>query len=99
MSGAASSLLAVAGPAAAAVPQVSFLTLGIELLGGLALFLYGMEKMADALRAVAGERMRLILSRLTSNRFIAAATGAFVTAVVQSSSVTTVMVVGLSPPA
>lgn len=94
MSGAASSLLAVAGPAAAAVPQVSFLTLGIELLGGLALFLYGMEKMADALRAVAGERMRLILSRLTSNRFIAAATGAFVTAVVQSSSVTTVMVVG-----
>lgn len=92
------SLLAFAGTASvesvAASSQFSFLTLGMELLGGLALFLYGMEKMADALKMVAGDRMRLILSRLTKNRYIAAVTGAFVTAVVQSSSVTTVMVVG-----
>ena len=66
----------------------------MELLGGLALFLYGMEKMAFALKSVAGERMRVILKRLTSNRIIGALTGAFVTAVVQSSSVTSVMVVG-----
>ena len=64
------------------------------LLGGLALFLYGMDKMAEALKAVAGERMKAILAKLTSNRFMGALTGAFVTAVIQSSSVTTVMVVG-----
>jgi phosphate:Na+ symporter len=64
------------------------------LFGGLALFLYGMDKMAEALKAVAGERMRSILARLTSHRIMGAVTGAFVTAVIQSSSVTTVMVVG-----
>ena len=50
--------------------------------------------MADALKAVAGERMKSILARLTSNRFMGAATGAFITAIIQSSSVTTVLVVG-----
>ena len=63
------------------------------LLGGLALFLFGMEQMADALKAVAGERMKSILAKLTTNRFMGAATGAFVTAIIQSSSVTTVLVV------
>ena len=64
------------------------------LLGGLALFLYGLELLSDALKAVAGGRMKDILSRLTTNRFTSVLTGAFVTAVVQSSSVTTVLVVG-----
>ncbi len=64
------------------------------LFGGLALFLYGLELLSDALKAVAGGRMKDILSRLTTNRFTAILTGAFVTAVVQSSSVTTVLVVG-----
>jgi phosphate:Na+ symporter len=64
------------------------------LFGGLALFLFGMEQMADSLKAVAGERMKLILAKLTTNRFMGAVTGAFVTAVIQSSSVTTVLVVG-----
>ncbi len=64
------------------------------LFGGLALFLFGMEQMADSLKAVAGDRMKTILAKLTSNRFMGAATGAFVTAVIQSSSVTTVLVVG-----
>ncbi|MCU7867540.1 MAG: Na/Pi cotransporter family protein [Candidatus Thiodiazotropha sp. (ex Lucinoma borealis)] len=68
--------------------------MGIKLFGGLALFLFGMEQMADALKAVAGERMKGILAKLTSNRFMGAATGAFVTAIIQSSSVTTVLVVG-----
>jgi phosphate:Na+ symporter len=66
----------------------------IQLFGGLALFLFGMEQMAGALKAVAGERMKVILAKLTTNRFMGALTGAFVTAVIQSSSVTTVLVVG-----
>ncbi|RKY18691.1 MAG: Na/Pi cotransporter family protein [Planctomycetota bacterium] len=69
-------------------------TLLMGLAGGLALFLYGMDKMSGALKAVAGERMKAVLARLTSNRVTGALTGAFVTAVIQSSSVTTVMVVG-----
>ena len=68
--------------------------MGMHLVGGLALFLFGMDQMADALKAVAGERMKTILARLTANRFMGAATGAFVTAIIQSSSVTTVLVVG-----
>jgi phosphate:Na+ symporter len=68
--------------------------MGMQLFGGLALFLFGMEQMADSLKAVAGERMKLILAKLTTNRFMGAVTGAFVTAVIQSSSVTTVLVVG-----
>jgi phosphate:Na+ symporter len=64
------------------------------LLGGLAIFLFGMEQMTDALKAVAGVGMSKVLARLTRNRFTAAFTGAFVTAVIQSSSVTTVLVVG-----
>jgi Na/Pi-cotransporter len=68
--------------------------MGMQLFGGLALFLFGMEQMADALKAVAGNRMKTILAKLTSNRFMGAITGAFVTAVIQSSSVTTVLVVG-----
>ena len=68
--------------------------MGMKLFGGLALFLFGMEQMASALKAVAGERMRVILAKLTSNRFMGAVTGAFVTAIIQSSSITTVLVVG-----
>ncbi len=69
-------------------------TMTMTLLGGLALFLFGMEQMADALKAVAGERMKNILATLTTNRVTGAMTGAFVTAIIQSSSVTTVLVVG-----
>lgn len=68
--------------------------MGMQLFGGLALFLFGMEQMAEALKAVAGSRMKSILGGLTSNRVMGAVTGAFVTAVIQSSSVTTVLVVG-----
>ncbi|MEW8329255.1 MAG: Na/Pi cotransporter family protein [Candidatus Thiodiazotropha sp.] len=68
--------------------------MGMKLFGGLALFLFGMEQMADALKAVAGGRMKSILAKLTTNRLMGAVTGAFVTAVIQSSSVTTVLVVG-----
>ncbi|MEA3412236.1 MAG: Na/Pi cotransporter family protein [Pseudomonadota bacterium] len=77
-----------------ATQQMEWGTMSMKLLGGLALFLFGMEQMAEALKAVAGERMKIILAKLTTNRFMGAATGAFVTAVIQSSSVTTVLVVG-----
>ena len=69
-------------------------TMTMELFGGLALFLYGMMQMEDGLKAVAGERMKNILSTLTTNRYMGVFTGALVTAVIQSSSVTTVLVVG-----
>ncbi len=68
--------------------------MAMRLFGGLALFLFGMEQMAEALKAVAGNRMKSILAKLTSNRITGAVTGAFVTAIIQSSSVTTVLVVG-----
>jgi phosphate:Na+ symporter len=66
----------------------------VQLLGGLALFLYGMEKMTDGLKAAAGKQMNTLLAKLTGNRILGAVTGAIVTAVIQSSSVTTVLVVG-----
>ena len=74
--------------------SLDYFAMGVGLLGGLALFLYGMEKMAEALKLLAGERMRDILARLTTNRVTGVATGALVTAVIQSSSVTTVLTVG-----
>ncbi|MCP5406339.1 MAG: Na/Pi cotransporter family protein [Chromatiaceae bacterium] len=80
--------------AASAEQKMAWGTMGMQLFGGLALFLFGMEQMSESLKAVAGERMKTILARLTSNRFMGAATGAFVTAIIQSSSVTTVLVVG-----
>jgi phosphate:Na+ symporter len=64
------------------------------LFGGLALFLYGMEKMSEALKLVAGSGMKKILSKLTTNRFTGVLAGGVVTAIIQSSSVTTVLVVG-----
>jgi phosphate:Na+ symporter len=64
------------------------------LLGGLAVFLFGLGLMTDAVKAVAGGSMRVLLARLTKNRFTAAFSGAFVTAVIQSSTVTTVLMVG-----
>jgi len=66
----------------------------LGLLGGLALFLYGMQMMSNGLEAAAGNRMKQILEKLTSNRFLGVAVGAGITAVIQSSSATTVMVVG-----
>lgn len=66
----------------------------LGLLGGLALFLMGMQMMSTGLEAAAGNRMKKILERLTTNRFLGVLVGAAITAVIQSSSATTVMVVG-----
>ncbi len=66
----------------------------IRVFGGLAIFVYGMKIMGDGLHAVAGEKMRTILRMFSANRFVAIFSGAAVTAVVQSSSASTVMVIG-----
>ncbi len=66
----------------------------LALLGGLALFLHGMQMMSAGLEAAAGSKMKEILERLTANRFLGVLVGAAITAVIQSSSATTVMVVG-----
>lgn len=66
----------------------------LALLGGLALFLYGMQMMSTGLEAAAGNRMKSILEKLTSNRVKGVLFGAAITAIIQSSSATTVMVVG-----
>ena len=66
----------------------------IGLIGGLGLFLYGMNVMGTGLEKTAGDRMKKIIEILTNNKFMAVLVGAFVTAIVQSSSATTVMVVG-----
>ena len=66
----------------------------LKLVGGLALFLFGMNAMGDGLAKMAGGKMESVLERLTSKRLFAVLLGAGVTAVIQSSSATTVMVVG-----
>jgi len=73
--------------------EISWAFLIIGLLGGLALFLYGMEKMSEGMKKSAGDQMRSILAALTRNRVIGLVVGAFVTMVIQSSSATTVMLV------
>lgn len=68
----------------------------LELLGALGLFLFGMKVMSDALLELAGNRMRSVLASLTSNRFKGIGTGFLITAIIQSSSATTLMVVGFA---
>jgi phosphate:Na+ symporter len=80
--------------AASESKEISWFFLVVGLLGGLSLFLFGMDKMSDALKNVAGEKMKDILGILSNNRIMGLITGAIVTAVIQSSSVTTVMLVG-----
>ncbi len=88
--------LADAAPAEALLSLASapeWLALATGLLGGLALFLYGLELMTKALKAVAGQRLRTLLAQLTVNRVAGVFSGALVTAIIQSSSITTVLVV------
>jgi len=89
-------LILLASPlfgAAGSEGEISWGFLIMGLFGGLAFFLYGMAKMSDGMKKAAGDRMKNILSALTSNRLIGLSLGAFVTMVIQSSSATTVMLV------
>ncbi len=72
---------------------IDWFQLGMGLFGGLALFLAGLDMLSDGLKKAAGETLKTLLSRLTTNRFMGTITGAFVTGVLNSSSVTTVLVV------
>ena len=74
--------------------SIDVFRLFMGLFGGLALFLFGIDQMSHGLKAVAGDRMASMLGSVTKNRFLGAVTGAFVTAILNSSSVTTVLVVG-----
>src|SRR3970040_2704365 len=76
------------------ISTIDLITIVIGVIGGLALFLIGMELMTDALKSFAGANMKKMLARMTSNRISGVLTGIFVTGVIHSSSVTTVLTVG-----
>ena len=71
-----------------------FFEIAFKVIGGLGVFLLGMKHMSEGLQAIAGDRLRKMISAITNNRFMGVITGLLVTCLVQSSSVTTVMVVG-----
>jgi len=87
-------MISFVAQSAAESDAIDYVLLLAGLLGGLAIFLLGMDRMTESLRVVAGDRLRGALLRLTANRFVGMLTGAGITAVIQSSSVTTVLVVG-----
>ena len=70
------------------------LQIAVTAVGGLALFIYGMGLMSDGLKETAGNKLKAVLGYMTKNRFFAIAAGAGVTALIQSSSATSVMTVG-----
>ncbi|MDF1553237.1 MAG: Na/Pi cotransporter family protein [Deferrisomatales bacterium] len=78
----------------AASHSVELLSMGFSVLGGLGIFLLGMKNMSEGLQAIAGDRLRKLIGAVTENRLSACGVGTLVTCLVQSSSVTTVMVVG-----
>jgi phosphate:Na+ symporter len=74
--------------------QPDYLSLTLTVIGGLGIFLLGMKNMSEGLQAIAGTGLRRLISKVTTNRFMAVGVGTLVTMLVQSSSITTVMVVG-----
>lgn len=87
-------LIAAAETTSGAAEDIDTFLLIVGLLGGLAIFLLGMERMTESLRLIAGDRMRTVLLQLTGRPLVGLLTGAGLTALIQSSSVTTVLVVG-----
>ena len=75
--------------------SVDWFELAYRVLGGLCVFLFGMKALSESLQALASDFIRKVIGWLTTNRFMAVAVGLVVTCIIQSSSVTTVMVVGL----
>ncbi|WP_319372242.1 Na/Pi cotransporter family protein [uncultured Ilyobacter sp.] len=71
-----------------------FITIALQVTGGLGMFLYGMDVMSKSFQEIAGNRLREIIHKMTSSTFRGILVGTFITAIIQSSSVTTVMVVG-----
>ncbi|MFW2381305.1 MAG: Na/Pi cotransporter family protein [Acidimicrobiales bacterium] len=87
-------VFATVEPVAASGDDIDWFIVVTGLFGGLAVFLFGMDRMTEALRVAAGSKVRFALARMTKNRVLGATSGAGVTAVIQSSSITTVLVVG-----
>ena len=87
-------LIAYATEPAVLAPSVDWLQLGLGLFGGLALFLGGLQQLSDGMKKAAGHSLTTVLGRLTTNRFSGALTGAFITGILNSSTVTTLLVVG-----
>jgi phosphate:Na+ symporter len=99
LSGFGVALLLFAMITLAAVPDAvaespDWLQLGLGLFGGLALFLAGLQQLSEGMKKAAGQTLTTVLGTLTTNRFMGALTGAFVTGVLNSSTVTTLLVVG-----
>jgi len=90
---AAPSFLLASSAAGASDQDQGWFLMVTGLFGGMGMFLYGMEMMSNGMKIAAGNKMRTVLEKLTSNRFLAVGVGAFVTMVIQSSSATTVMLV------
>jgi len=74
---------------------VEIISITIAVIGGLGLFLLGMKNMSEGMQAIAGDKLRKLINKVTDNRFVACGVGATVTGLIQSSSVTTVMLVGM----
>jgi len=87
-------MFALAGEGQAAADSPDWLQLTLGLSGGLALFLGGLQLLSEGMKMAAGEAMTTVLAKLTTNRFMGAVTGAFVTGILNSSTVTTLLVVG-----
>jgi phosphate:Na+ symporter len=90
----AAAFVAFAAQQGVAVESPDWLQLGLGLFGGLALFLGGLQELSEGMKKAAGQTLRKVLATLTTNRFKGALTGAFITAVLNSSTVTTLLVVG-----
>ena len=91
--GAIPHLLMASSSAGSSPKEISIFLMFTSLFGGLGMFLYGMEMMSGGMKIAAGNKMRSVLEKLTSNRLLDVGVGAFVTMVIQSSSATTVMLV------
>jgi phosphate:Na+ symporter len=90
----ATAFIAFAAQQGAAEGSLDWLQLGLGLFGGLALFLGGLDQLSEGMKKAAGHTLANVLAKLTTNRFKGALTGAFITAVLNSSTVTTLLVVG-----
>ncbi len=88
------SLIAFADELEVAADSLDWLQLGLGLFGGLALFLSGLQLLSDGMKKAAGQTLTTVLGSLTTNRFMGALTGAFVTGILNSSTVTTLLIVG-----
>ena len=91
--GAIPSLLFASSASGSSPKEFSIFLMVTSLFGGMGMFLYGMEMMSNGMKIAAGNKMRSVLEKLTSNRLMAVGVGAFVTMVIQSSSATTVLLV------